>query len=65
MFFIYAHLLQNRPGFLVLSRQLLQVFIQVLAHLMLGRRDESKADLVADQSGHRTNTERHPVKQRI
>jgi len=65
VFFIDAHLLKNCPGLFVLGRQLLQMFVQVLADLMLGRRYETKADLVADQPGNRADTERHAVKQWI
>ena len=57
MLFIDAHLLKNRPGFFVLGRQLLKVFVQVFADLMLGGSNETQADFVADQPGDRANPE--------
>ncbi|MNG32963.1 hypothetical protein D3C84_1190970 [compost metagenome] len=51
VFLIHAHLLKDCPGFFILGWQLFEVFIQMLAHLMFGRRNETEADFVADQPG--------------
>ena len=63
VFFIDAHLLEDGPGLFILGRQLFQVFIQMLAHLMFRRSDKAKADLVTDQAGSGADTKRQTIKQ--
>ncbi len=63
--FILAHLLQDRPGLLVVGWNLLQVFVEMADHLILGGGDEAQADPVADQTGDRADSERQTVKQRV
>ncbi len=47
------------------ARDLFQVLIQMLAHLVFGSSDEAQADLVADQAGEGADTKRHAIEQRV
>lgn len=45
LLFIDAHLLENGPGLFVFVRDLLQVLVEVLAHLVFGGGDEARLTL--------------------
>lgn len=62
---VSTHLFQNDSRFPVLRRQLIEMTIQMMLHLTLGFRHESKADTIADPASQPADGKRASVPQWI